>query len=293
MFYVFLVWFCVIVCIVTFEFIGLLFVKTQAPSLNELSGINTLIPQNDVLFYQSGAFWTTFFALGIVAIIAGYLVELYLSPIAYLYRYFQKSYPKAYQKVPADLRELSLVFGVFLISIILTTIAIFILNLTSLILLIYFTNFIFFLGMAILPILRYRSTQEMDRPEKPLQAVIHKISPNFSMQASITIGKVYLKVLLPIFGLFVTLLVPLNFHLIYLKEIEYAILLSGLFLGLVIAWKGYPSTQLNSSAFSKNLKNLLLISIVATCSLLFGANSGNILVLFMMSNLSGFLVGNY
>lgn len=263
---------------------------TNAPLIasqhQELAG--NAVAANPQAFYS---LWGLFLLL--VGCFIGYSLESRTRLPQWIYQWLQKTYPTWYQRWHAPRRELSI--SLWLAGFIL------LLNLALLLWLPfqapYFAGLPVSLGCAlglcISPALRYRKTLIEDRPEQPPQAVLHKFKPNYSSTRALKMGQLYLRLLLPLFMLFLTLVLPLSLKIIVLSPIQGLLLVPGLILGLFIAWKTQPESHFQVSNFRENTYQLTGLLLTSSILLLFGVLSGNPIELFFFSFWSAYVSGIY
>lgn len=283
--YVLAVWLCAVGCVVLAELLILSLpqpARLQALDSN-LPGLSHTPPQGSAVLLALAAF--------LIAVIAGYLVEAKLGPIHGLYRRLQKSYPGWYRRLPAPQRELWLSAGLLSLLLVSGTLAAG-LKLCPLWLSLPVSAGLG-LGMGLLPLLRFRHLLNEDRPEQPPQAFMHKVAPDYSLERALRIGQIYLRLLLPVFALFCMLVLPLTLGQLQLGGLEILLLLAGLFGGAGLGWLSHRQSQLDFEAFRRNLYQLCSLSLLAAAFVLFGATSGNVFELMLMSLFGGYLVGIY
>jgi len=230
-------------------------------------------------------------SVALILVVLGYLLEWKLAPIHQGYLRLQRSYPSWYQRWPAAWREiyLMLLLGLggggllFLAGLLLTSGALYLLLGWS----------AFWSGVAILPVLRYRTLQNEDRPEKPPQALLHNVAPQFPLRHSLVIGQFYLRLILPSFCLFLLLIPVLGLGQSQLSALSYALLFTSLPAGLGLSWLWQKESNLDSRHFRDNLFALGGRISLSGGLLLFGINAENALVLILFALFAGIFAGSY
>lgn len=224
-------------------------------------------------------------------VLLGWGCERYLGPVKRLYQFLQRTYPNWYQRWPAAQREmrLALLYGGGLDLLAIGT-GLFqpTLWLPALALACGGS-----MGLLLLPILRLRTLKLEDRPETPPQALLHQLAPRFSVQRSLFLGQLYLRLLLPCFCLFLLLILPLNLGIIHLSSWSALILMLSLVTGLLGAWHQWRESQLAIESFGPNMLHLGTLMLVAGALLGFGVGSDNWACLGLMGFLSGYAAGSY
>ena len=257
-----------------------------APTHQHLAEVS--VASNPYAFY---AVWTLF--LFILGCFIGYTLETRVQIIKKVYDYLQRTYPSWYSQWHAPRRELSLSLWISVLLLLFNFAALSIVALRPP----YFAGIPVtlgcVLGLIILPALRYRKTLVEDRPTQAPQAILHKVKPTYSSQRALQIGQIYLRLLLPLFGLFLTLILPLSLNILNLGALQGTILLIGLALGLLTAWKIQPESHLSLSHFRENFYQLSGLLVISSALLLFGIASGNSMELFFFSFCSAYLSGIY
>jgi len=283
--YVFLLWLSVVLCITLIELV--IFSLSQAPPPHDLGPVASTVAA------QAGPFWTMGLAALLVGLILAYIWEARWHPVQGLYHYLQRRYPPWYQRISAPYRELLLALGCGILLCLLTTCAL------------YFSSFRFpfwlagpaalgfSLGLCIRPSLRLRKMLVEDRPEQPPKALVQRFVPEYSLQRALWLGQIYLRVLLPVFAIFCTLILPLSWGYLYLPLLEGLILLSSLFLGVLAGWRANRDSHLSIETFRNNFLHLGALSLLAAAFLLFGLGSENLYLLALMGGFSGYLAGIY
>lgn len=257
-----------------------------APTHQHLAEVS--VASNPYAFY---AVWTLF--LFLLGCFIGYTLETRVQIIKKGYNFLQRTYPPWYSQWHAPRRELSLSLWAsgFLLCLNLTTLSLTPLRPP------YFAGIPItlgcILGLIILPALRYRKILVEDRPSQAPQAILHKVKPTYSSQRALQIGQLYLRLLLPLFGLFLTLALPLSLNILNLSGLQGGLLLVGLSLGLLTAWKVQPESHLSLSHFRENFYQLSGLLVISSGLLIFGIASGNIIELFFFSFCSAYLSGSY
>ncbi len=235
--------------------------------------------------------WILF--LFVLGCFLGYTIELRLKPAKRLYDHFQKTYPAWYQKWHAPRRELS--FGLWLASALLFINGI-TLSFTS-VSAPYFGGIPLSLGLAlgliIAPALRYRKMLTEDRPEQAPQAVLHKIRPTYSSERALKIGQIYLRFLLPMFMLFLVLMLPMIMGIFTLTLLQGALLFLSQGVGLWLAYRHQPESHLSVNHFRDNLYQLSGLLALSSLLLLFGVASGNPVELCFFGAWSAYTCGVY
>jgi hypothetical protein len=232
--------------------------------------------------------------LGLILLVLGYVFEWKLHPIQSLYLRLQRIYPPWYRRWPASWREIYLVLilgggGLGLLFLLAQISHLPGLN----------TAYIcvgwsaLWAGLSIRPILRYRTLQNQDRPEKPPQAFIHNIAPAFPLRHSLLIGQVYLRLFLPLFCLFVLLIPILGMGQSHLSTVRYLLLFGCLLAGLGLAWALLKESSFDTQLFRDNLFQLGARLSFAGSFLLFGVNSDNPFVLILFALFAGIFAGSY
>lgn len=290
MFYVLLVWLLAGVVVVTAEFAIYSFLPPGFDVLGALTAPEDLTRDAVTHQIQSGLQWNLGLMVALLAFSLGFVIETIVRPIKHLYAYLQQTYPDFYRRWAADWRELKLAWAVSLLSGgILATVWFFVQwgdwGLWGL------GWLAFALGLSLPAMLGFRQVQAMDRPEKPVQAVIHRWVPYFPLSASLWVGRLYLKGLLPLLMIFLVLLVPIVLNGLNLAAMDYAWILGSLSLGLGLAWWGYRSSTLQTNAFGQNWLALSWRLTLAAALLLFGIQSGNLSVLLLFGSFGGYLLG--
>lgn len=287
--YVLLTWFSALTLVVLAELFA--FSYFSAPPLTASMPqqlANHAVAANPHAFYS---LWWIF--LFLVGCFIGYSLESRAKLTSWIYHRLQKSYPPWYQRWHAPRRELSL--GLWIAALLL------LFNVSLLLWLPlnppYFAGLPISLGCAlglcVSPALRYRKTLVEDRPEQPPQAVLHKIKPAYSSTRALQIGQLYLRLLLPLFVLFLTLAMPLSLKAIALSPSQGLLLLCGLLPGFFTAWKTQPESHFQVSNFRENAYQLTGLLFLSSGLLLFGIISGNPLELVFFSFWSAYLSGIY
>lgn len=231
-------------------------------------------------------------ALSVCSVIGGYIVEWKLQPVFNSYRRLQKSYPNWYRRWPAVWREICLLLLVSCIGSLLFW-PIFFLS-QHVLMYLYIAWFSFCIGLSILPIRRLYTLQREDRPEKPPQALIHTIAPNFPLKYSLIIGQFYLRLIVPLFCLFVLLIPSLGLAYLHLQGIDYFLLLGGVSTGLGLAWLlSREEFHLNTDYFQRDLLQVSGRLLLAGGLLHFAAYSENLIILGIFTVFAGWLTGSY
>ncbi len=224
----------------------------------------------------------------------GYLLEKKYHRLYRAYTYLQKTYPAWYRRWPASWRELLLVLtlwgGLTLLMLIPQALT----GKSPYPLLHAEILWLFFcLGLAIAPFKRYQTLQKEDRPEKPVQAILHQWAPTFPTRYALLIGQIYLRILLPCFCLFMLLVPGLELGYLHLQPPEYIGLLGGILSGLGCSWLFLKESHLDSACLNENLSALSLRMFLAGTFLLLGAFSENGVLLLVFSHFAGLTAGTY
>jgi hypothetical protein len=288
--YVLLTWMSALVLVLLAELFAFSYMSQPlsfaAPTHQHLAAVS--VASNPYAFY---AVWALF--LFVLGCFLGYTLETRVQLIKKAYDQLQKTYPSWYSQWHAPRRELSLSlwFSALLVT----------LNLVALIFTFprppYFTGLPItlgcVLGLIILPALRYRKSLVEDRPAQAPQAVLHKVKPTYSNARALQIGQIYLRLLLPLFSLFLTLVLPLSLNFLNITTFQGALLLTGLALGLLTAWKVQPESHMSISHFRENFYQLSALLVISSGLLIFGIASGNSIEIFFFTFCSGYLSGTY
>lgn len=287
--YVLLTWFSALALVVLAELFAFSYLTEPALTASLPQQLaDHAVAANPQAFYS---LWWVFLLL--VGCFIGYTLESRAKITGWVYARLQKVYPAWYQRWHAPRRELSL--GLWLAALLLLFNA-------SLLFWIPFGPPYFAglpvsvgcaLGFCISPALRYRKTLLEDRPEQAPQAVLHKLKPDYSNTRALQIGQLYLRLLLPLFMLFLTLVMPLSLKVIILSPTQGSLLLCGLLLGFFSAWKTQPESHFQVSQFRENAYHLTGLLLLSSGLLLFGVTSGNPLELLFFSFWSAYLSGIY
>lgn len=292
--YVFWVWLLATLFFLAIETVCLSFLPTPHLFLAELLQAEpTLSRQIGQPLTQTPLAMTLFLggALALLGVVMGYVLEWKLAPIRHLYKTLQSSYPRWYQRWPAPWREIYLVLGFGLGGFVLLLPLGWYLRSPGLYGLLSWVAL--WAGIAILPILRYRTLQNEDRPEKPPQALLHNLAPQFPLRHSLVIGQFYLRLILPIFCLFLLLIPVLGLGQSQLNGIHYALLFSSLAAGLGLSWLWLKESNLDRHSFRNNLFALSGRLSLSGGLLLFGINAENVLVLVLFALFAGIFAGSY
>jgi len=294
--YVLLVWLCATLFFWVLEIVGFSWLPHPQDYLAELiqaqpelaQSVGQNLGQNPQVMHA-----LLLFGLGICLLVTGYILEWKIKPIQNLYRFLQKIYPVWYRRWPASLREIllsavcwGLGAGVILVLGLMGAPGLKLLYIS-----VCWSGFM--LGVMILPILHYRVVQAEDRPEKPPQALIHNLVPEFPLRHSLLIGQIYLRLLLPLFCLFTLVIPPLGLGYLHLFAQDYALLFGSLLIGLGLAWLLMRPSHLEPNAFRDNLFQLGGRLILAGGLLFFGLYSENAVVLSLFSVFAGLFAGIY
>lgn len=288
--YVLLAWMSALTLVLLAELFAFSYLKHPmsfaAPTHVHLAAVS--VASNPYAFY---AVWALF--LFVLGCFMGYTLETRVQIIKKAYYYLQKTYPPWYSHWHAPRRELS-------VSLWLSG-ALGALNLAALSFLAlrppYFAGIPItlgcILGLIILPALRYRKTLVEDRPAQAPQAILHKVKPAYSNTRALQIGQIYLRLLLPLFTLFLTLVLPLSLNILNITTFQGIILLTSLALGLIVAWRVQPESHMSISHFRENFYQLSGLLVISSGLLIFGIASGNIIELFFFTFCSAYLSGTY
>lgn len=293
--YVFLVWFCATLFFLVLEVVSFSCLPHPQEYLTELlqahpelgSQLGQNLGQNpwiaDMLLLGG---------LSICLLILGYILEWKQQPVFNSYRQLQKTYPNWYRRWPAAWREIWLLLLLSCGGSLVLLTSLVWLPLHSLVYL--ETGWLSFcIGLSILPIWRFRILQREDRPEKPPQALIHSVVPQFPLKHSLLIGQYYLRLILPLFCLFVLLLPSLGLGYLQLQGLEYLLLFGGLGTGLGLAWLLSRESRLDPSHFRDDLFQLSGRLILTGGVLHFATQSENLIVLAVFTVFGGWVAGSY
>lgn len=261
-------------------------ISLAAPTHQHLAELS--VASNPQAFHS--VWWIFLFLVGCFI---GYTLETRIKPAQWAYHRLQKSYPTWYSRWHAPRRELSLSLWLAGLVVGINLLALLVIAFTPP----YFAGIPLStgcaLGLLILPALRYRKTLVEDRPEQAPQAILHKVKPTYSSDRALKIGQIYLRILLPLFMLFLSLVLPLSLQVFTLQAWQGALLLSGLVSGLFIAWKTQPESHLLIAHFRENFYQLTGLFMLSAGLLIFGIASGNPVELFFFSLWSAYLAGIY
>lgn len=217
----------------------------------------------------------------------GWLIELKLKFLDKMNKHWQKTQPIFYKYFHPDIRQL---IPLGLLSFIFIILAILQILLHNLFLLFFFIGMI--IGLAVEPIRNHRNMILMDRPEKPVRALIHKIIPVFPMKISLWIGELYQRVLLPLFFSFLSLLFPIFLDVSSnITPTNSYFLLISLTIGLLLGW--YFSKD--KILYLEKLDRVLILTytgkLIFTITLiLYAIFSANIFIILFIGVLSGWIL---
>lgn len=258
----------------------------------------SLTPQLSPVFQvsQQHSYWFIFLSLllFIIGLVLGYLLDRRWKLVQRMYTSLQKSYPAWYASWPADRRErrLALFLGLLLLFPFVFVAVVGVLpspwGWSPL-----FCSLGLALGINIQAAMHFRRMLLEDRPEQPPQAVLHKVNPKYSMRRALFIGQLYLRLLLPVFALFLMLVLPLSYELIVLSGLELTLLLISLFVGAGLAWWAQEESHFEIERFRSDVLRLSGLGLLSAALLLFGLASGNDLQLLLMGAFSAYLAGLY
>lgn len=288
--YVLLTWMSALALVLLTELFSFSYLSAPlsfaAPTHQHLAALS--VASNPYAFY---AVWTLF--LFVLGCFMGYTLQTRLNVTKAAYYYLQKAYPPWYSRWQAPRRELSLSLWLAGLLLLLNTIALGVIPLQPP----YFAGIPItlgcMLGLIILPALNYRRILVEDRPTQAPQAVLHKVNPTYSNARALQIGQLYLRFLLPLFTLFLTLVLPLSLNVFNITTLQGAILLFSLGLGLITAWKTQPESHMGISQFRENFYQLSGLLVISSGLLIFGIASGNMIELFFFSFCGAYLSGSY
>ncbi len=289
--YVLLVWLCAIgfVVLVELALISLSGAGGLAGGISQASAAAPLSaaanPLAIVLIWGAAAF--------VLGLASAYGLAVLLTPVHRLYLRMQRAYPRWYQRLPANLRELYLAFGL----------AIFLSSLGALIALISQFHFPFWgaipltlglsAGFLIQPSLRYRQILLEDRPDTGPKALIQKLAPSYSSDRALMVGQIYLRFLLPVFALLCLLILPLVLKQIEISAWQGGLIFVGVFIGVGLGWFVHRESQLDIQLFRENLFQLSALALLSVGFLSFGFLSGNPVQMILMGALGGYLAALY
>ncbi len=298
--YVFWVWLLATLFFLAIETVCLSFLPAPQTFLAELLLAEpSLAHQIGQPLNQTPLAMTLFLAgsLALLLVVLGYLLEWKLTPIRRIYLRLQKTYPAWYQRWPAPWREIYLVLllGLGGMSLLLPLAGLLLKSGQRYLALGWLGLgwLALWAGLAILPILRYRTLQNEDRPEKPPQALLHNVAPKFPLRHSLVIGQFYLRLILPLFCLFLLLIPVLGLGQSQLSSFSYALLFTSLPAGLGLSWLWQKESNLDSRSFRDNLFALGGRLSLSGGLLLFGISAENALVLVLFGLFAGIFAGSY
>lgn len=283
--YVFLLWLCAVGGVFVAELL-LLALKTRPAPLPLATSAGP-----DPLMVSSAGQSATLVMLALVLGLAlGYLSESRLRPVRRLYLRLQSHYPLWYRRLPALYRELWLALGLGVL-----------LQLPGVGLLALAPRFwpagIFSLALAaglLVPVAwRLRGTLVEDRPEQPPKAVVHHFNPKYDLGTALWIGQIYLRILLPVFGLFCVLTLPLTLGYLSLGLTETLLVLLALLAGSWLGWWANAESHFSPDNFRSNVLQLGALVLLSGAFLCFGLASGNLPLIVSLGLFSGFLAGVY
>lgn len=289
--YVLLVWLCAIGFVVLVELAllslsggsGLAGGGLSQASLSPLSAATN--PLAIMLVWGGAAF--------VLGLISAYCLESFVAPVHRLYLRLQRIYPRWYQHLPANRRELILSAGlgflICLLGVLLAAVAQwqfpvwgaipFALGLSA--------------GFLIRPILRYRQVLVEDRPDTGPKALIQKVAPAYSSERALFVGQIYLRFLLPVFSLLCLLILPLVLKQIDISAWQGGLIFSGVFIGVGLGWFVQRESQLDIQHFRENLFQLSALALLSVGFLSFGFLSGNPIQMVLMGAVGGYLAALY
>lgn len=297
--YVLLVWLCVIGTVLITEMAVLALMSRTPSSFFEVFVTPPPAPLSPSLNEVSTQplYWTLagFLVVLALGLCLGYFIDYRWRIVHALYLKLQKHYPRWYASWPADQRERRLAF---------------LLGIAMILPLIIFAwwrpsvfpywdwglavlGLGFALGFNIQAVMHYRRMILEDRPEKPPQAVIHKLNPKYSMKRALFIGQLYLRLFLPVFALFAMLIVPLAFQLIVLTPLQLGALLLALFGGAAAAWWAHQESHFDVEHFRHDFLRLSGLGLVSVALLVFGLASGNIVQILLLGSFASYLAALY
>ena len=233
-----------------------------------------------------------YFILLLSGILIGWLIEIKFKWIDNLNRKWQMKQPWFYKILHYDFR--SLIPWMILSFICLLAGLIYFLLLHNIFGPLFAIGFC--VGLLIRPLGKLREMFMLDRPEKPPQAIIHKVIPKFPMHVSIWMGQVYIKVLLPLFFIFVLSILPLlvkdELSLFSdFKELPLIVLCS-VFIGLIINWFLTKEEYLLIEKLDSFLVfKTCFVLLIAITLISYGIFSENIIVFLLCGVLSGINLG--
>ena len=284
--YVLLVWLCAVGSVTLVE-LAYLSLDKNAPGQGSTNTHLTepALPVLTGLVFVFGTF--------VMGLVLAYWLEHRFQPIRKIYLKLQKKYPKWYQRLPADKRELIIALAISMLLCLVNFIPLMVYGFTFASWGILGGTLGLATGFLIIPTLRYRGVLLEDRPEQAPKAILTKVLPEYSSERALKIGQIYLRLLLPVFSLFCMLLLPLALELIHLSNLQASLLMLSLFVGVFLGWKANQDSHLQVEHFQYNLYQLSALALLASAFLIFGVCSENNLQLVLMSCFSGYLAGIY
>ena len=283
----------------------IIFIIILSFNLYFLSNINSsyvlLLPEqknihnSSSIFYYGFSEFYLYLILFIAGVMIGWFLELKFKWIYNLNKKWQLNQPKFYKIIHPDFRSITPWF--FLSGILLFGGIIYYLLVKDM----FFVTFIigYCIGLLIHPLVKLREMFLLDRPEKPPRAIIHKIIPKFPMDISVWVGQAYMRILLPLFSVFILSIIPLlvndelfvTFFPTY-RELP-LIIIFNIFIGLALYWlmdkKNYVMVDKINETIVIKSACMLLMSIMLVS---YGIFSENIFVLMLCSILAGVNLGS-
>ncbi|MEK7434375.1 MAG: hypothetical protein AABZ74_14680 [Cyanobacteriota bacterium] len=283
----------------SFEFVVGIYWYKFSKSLLILDPPSYNVINNKYSEYLSFSFyWFIIIFSFLNGLMTGWVIESRLKNLSTLNVHWQKKQPDFYRKTPGEFRILLpwLVVESPLFLIILGNLFLIFVEKNNSISIIWIMVFSlgFVIGQIIEPLKHYRNTISMDRPEKPPQSILEKISPNFPRNKSLLLGQLYCKIFVPLFFIELYFLIPSFFIIVpFNDDSSRTIVFLFIILGLVIRWFYYAKDLFY---FSKiNLLNVIFISFKNILSVLalfstIISTSGNLLSISIISLIVGFFL---
>lgn len=265
---------------------------------NIASGAILLITEQKAVWTKTFAFYyysSEFFLyliLLVFGILIGWIIEIKFKWIDNLNRAWQIKQPWFYKILHHDFR--SLIPWLILSLIALMSGLIYYLLLHNGFGVLFIIGFC--IGLLIRPLIKLREMFMLDRPEKPPQAIIHKLISQFPMSVSIWMGQTYIKVLLPLFFIFILSILPLwvkdeLFLFSNFNELPLIVIFT-VFIGIIIHW----GINKKEYVFIEKLKPFLFLKVcvvllISVILISYGIFSENIIVLILCGILAGINLG--
>lgn len=286
--YVFLLWLSAIGLVLVAE-LCLMALKSR-PEILPPEASGALTGPDPLLVSTTGQTGSLLLLALILGLALGYLLESRLRPVRRLYLRLQARYPEWYRRWPALYRELLLALGLGVL-----------LQLPAALLVLLIPRFwpaavlslALSAGVLIPVVWRLRGTLSEDRPEQPPKAVVHHFQPKYALSTALWIGQIYLRVLLPVFGLFCVLTLPLALGYLNLGLAETLLVLLALLAGSGLGWWANADSHLSLDNFRSNVLQLGALVLLAAAFLILGLASGNVFMILSLGLFSGFLAGVY